>query len=684
LKISICNELCNGNPNILFLDPFLTGDRKTEQERLLPDDRFLTEYDINFYRRPNSPRGPIRRPTNLRLSKGSMDIFSEQKSKYIPYSDAVYAKSRPPMIKYPNNLKLSGDIELLPEYKKAYVPYDLNIVQRINNFDDPPYLQRRQVMEARKKERPVEARNGVQCKNRYHEKQDDENNYQPEYTRQFLPIQVERSKSIPQASHFVQNKEPFDGTSEYNTRYKYYDHFSKSAPIKKLDNLSLKGQYDIRPEYNEQYKTHDSRDYQKRVPLKQQDNLNMQGEFPRQVPEYHESFKDHHIKTLPERAKPKKDYLYLNGDMEYSPEYRDTYRDFPRQRPIIKKPQSNIKLSSNRSFEEEGPHERVKYSDEINGATLPVNVQNYHNDGLTPHHRMKSEDANGDLDDEDLKCNPEYRKAYKNYLLKERSPSRINLIEDAKHKNDKEPKRFVSEENLKDGNNKEAIVETIKPPADFKIPTRSPTHHSAGRAPSYPIENEKGFKPKSPIRSPSQRLSRDSRGRRLENGGDKVLVEEYDRRRRDFPVEEFTQKYDSQPSYRRVPRYGRRSNAPVAVPNNNYIRTRTNVIEANPNYIREPPRDVKPNRHEQSAYFQSHQPNYPAPACMPIKYPDLPESSLGNANYLGMYEYEKQQQYRQHLGGDKPFVVIDKGQKNAPHQETCKPNKWMQPSWYDP
>lgn len=688
-------------PFIQFLDPFLTGASRSVHQ----SDNYHTQYETNFYRRPESPvRPPLRRPTNLKLSQGSMDIFTEQKSQYLKYTDDVYARSRPPMIKYPNNLKLSGDIELLPEYRQAFVPYDLEKVKRINNFDDQSYLQHKHQMEdhqrKQKQFQPIEAKiknnnYGVSCMNRYYEKLDTENNYLPEYKRNYKAMQGEKSKLIPQGTHFTKNSEQFNGISEYNNRYKYYDHFTKSAPIKKQDNLNLKGSYDMRPEYNERYKPVEMNKFEKRSSLKQQDNIHLQGGYPRTMPEYHESYKDHNITTFPERAKAKKDYLRLGGEMDYNAEYRNSYKDFPRNRPSVTKPPSNIKLASNRSFDEEQAPRRVSYADDRRGSSL--NRQNYHNGNReyeednyeeydqngnpnNYHPRVKKQDS--DENDVPLQCQPEYRKAYKNYMLKERSPSRIEV-------NDNPGGRAYKPRALDKAN--EALIVPLKPPPDFHLATRDPNLHSPRRAPTYPIDKRDGFVPP-PERTAENRLPRDSRGRRLDSAI-KVSVVDCDgnsvassQEITDSSQEQFMA---SQYDRRRSPKFGRRAPNPTEEYN---IRSRTKVIEGNPNYVRDYKRDIQANRHQQSAYCPgslSKQPTaFPAPAVMPIPYPD--EDVIKNHNYLNNYEFDKQQQYREYLGDDsKPFVVINKNNKKAGNaaseceKQQAKSGKWMKSSWLE-
>lgn len=620
-----------------------------------------------------------------------MDIFSEQKSQYKPYSEDVVSRARPPMIKKPNNLFLTGDIELFPEYKSSFVPYSLDSIYKFNKpncyhpkrdkkvkkplsqeYIAPPRQEPPPPPDMSERNKPLEAKilnnnYGVPCANRYHQKLDTENNYMGEYRSKYQPVIAQRSSLIPQPSHFQNCEgEDFQTASEYTNRYKTYDHFTKSAPIKKQDNLHMIGYNDMRPEYKDRYKEIDYNAFERRHAIRQQDNLQSEGDFGREMPEYHEKYKDHHI-SKPERAKPRHDFLCLNGDMDYSPEYRGNYVEFPRQRPIVKKPPTNVRMPTT--------HDRDRKPDNID---LPINLS-YHESGSTrPLGRMGSQE-----EEVPLESRPEYRRAMRSYMIKERSPSRASDNEKPVQSENTvkvtdpndvskilmENKVNVPEEKIFDDNN-EVIVEPLQKPSNFKIPTRSPVRHPAGKSPSYPLQKDHRFH-----EHDSKFSQKRNSGRR---GNLKVTIDDYEGSR--HPVGEAYSFDDDEPppqqfvaphptSQRKSPKFGRR--APNLIEDYN-LRTKTNVIEANPRYIREKRNDLQPNRHEQRAYY--HQSNqHPIPMAQP------PADSLAN-NYRPNYEIDKQQNYRESLRDEKtPFVVIDEQSK----RNAVRPNTWMKKQWYD-
>lgn len=634
-----------------------------------------------------------------------MDIYSEQKSQYKPYSEEIVSRARPPMVKKPNNLFLTGDIELFPEYRTSFVPYSLDSINKCNKplcyhpkrdkkvKKSPPkeYIPAKEDSppppppDMSERNKPMEAKilnnnYGVSCANRYHQKLDTENNYMGEYRSKYQPVIAQRSTSIPQPDHLRANDghDDFRGASEYTNRYKSYDHFTKSAPIKKQDNLHTLGYSEMRPEYKERYKGVDMNTFERRQPFRQQDNLHSVGDFGRDKPEYVRQYKDHHVSAFPERAKPKHDFLCLNGEMDYSPEYRKNYVEFPRQRPIVKKQPTSIRMPSS--------HERDR---KIENIDLPINLS-YHETGSSrapPVARMDSRD-----EEVSLESRPEYRRAMREYMIKERSPSRASeertMVPNDKTVKVTDPndvtkilmdnKVNVPEEKIFDENN-EVIVEPLKKPENFKIPTRSPVRHAAGKGPSYPLQKDHRFH--------DQEVMTHKRNSGNRRSNLKVTIDDFDMQNRqesysfdeDYQPHHMTQHHipqhqqhmpQHQPSQRKSPKFGRR--APNLIEDYN-LRTKTNVIEANPRYVREKRSDVQPNRHDQRAYYHQSNP-HPIPMAPP------PTESLAN-NYRPNYEIDKQQNYRESLRSDKnPFVVIDQRDVRGGN---VKPNSWMKKQWYD-
>lgn len=126
-------------------------------------------------------------------------------------------------------------------------------------------------------ERDLAANIGQQ---RCHLKLQGEMNYIPEYRSQFVPQLGERAHSIPQLSSIKFHGE-FAGVPEYQDRFKVYDCYSKSAPIKKPDHLTSCGGIKMNPEYQEKFVMHPLNC--RSTTLKAEDTLRPKGEFPKQV-----------------------------------------------------------------------------------------------------------------------------------------------------------------------------------------------------------------------------------------------------------------------------------------------------------------------------------------------------------------------------------------------------------------
>lgn len=143
--------------------------------------------------------------------------------------------------------------------------------------------------------------------------------------------------SIPQLNN-LKFYGSFEGTPEYRSSYKTYNHFTKSAPIKQSDNLRVSPVIvntaivspNIAPlsEYTDKFQELNLHNAERQKLSKQISNVAMRnnlmiGHSDQHVfPEYFESFKNPNINKLPPRPKPRSPILSLSGSMDYNPEYR--------------------------------------------------------------------------------------------------------------------------------------------------------------------------------------------------------------------------------------------------------------------------------------------------------------------------------------------------------------------------
>lgn len=239
-----------------------------------------------------------------------------------------------------------------------------------------------------------------------------------EYKRQFVEqFPIEKAHSIPQMSSIKMQGE-FHAVPEYQDSFKMYANYSKSAPIKKHDNLRVSGAEqqstsneteaagDLLPEYRDKFNV-PPKYLAKEKSLKTNDHLRPQGEFSKEVPEYYESFRDPHITEMPERGKVREPYLRLRGKIEFNPEYRNNYQDFPRSRPVVRKPVSSFRLPTSQT------------TTSTTGATAASSPR-----GLRDTAGAAAAPAASEMTATELTATPEYRRAQYQYQLRERERPR--------------------------------------------------------------------------------------------------------------------------------------------------------------------------------------------------------------------------------------------------------------------
>ncbi|XP_049542608.1 uncharacterized protein LOC125955517 [Anopheles darlingi] len=354
---------------------------------------------------------PLRRSTSLHIEPGTMKGLSENHAKFVCYSQDTISKSRPPAIRPEESFKLpegrggkgNGLADAFSEYKSAFLPYDFlpkSMEPRHRNLHrrDKDKQDDLSASDSKLHNKQQLARSNLRLTG--------EATFEPEYATQYLPLAADKSRSTPQLNNIAFTGNFCEAPSEYKECYKYYDHFTKSAPIRKFDNLSLHGTIEFRPEYKESYRelpTGGPSDQWRSQCIVRKDNLSLKGEFLGREPEYSHSFRNPHIKCKPEKAKPKDNFLAMQGDMDYTPMYRCSYIDYPRTRPLVKKPVCSINLED---VYEKPPQRR---SNRRSPSPTKYNI-----------HAAVLSDAKEGLDK--FYSQPEYRKAQRELMIKKRSP----------------------------------------------------------------------------------------------------------------------------------------------------------------------------------------------------------------------------------------------------------------------
>lgn len=318
----------------------------------------------------------------------------------------------------PENLQLGGTNE--PEVMKSssYLTYPMvdsgaEILPRQMFRDDKEQPTNRLASDKFKRDVAAQEQNRCHLQMRAQGTQ-----YEPtpsEYKRQFVEqFPIEKAHSIPQISSIKMQGE-FNAVPEYQDSFKMYANYSKSAPIKKHDNLRVSGAEQQQqlpaasgsdlPEYRDKFNV-PPKHMAKEKSLKTDDHLRPRGEFTKEVPEYYESFRDPHITEMPERGKVREPYLRLRGKIEFNPEYRNNYLDFPRSRPVVRKPVSSFRLPTSNSNSNQNATNTTSTTTATANSTSP---------------RLDREQP---LTADELTATPEYRRAQYNYQLRERERSR--------------------------------------------------------------------------------------------------------------------------------------------------------------------------------------------------------------------------------------------------------------------
>lgn len=314
--------------------------------------------------------GLVKKPTTLKL-EGDMNINTEAREKFLPLD----ITKRPPLAKKETNLHLEGDIIMEPEYKKKFTKFDVQerptLAKRDTNLRlegelelDPEY---REVYVEFPIERVTPSKPVPNLK-----PEGELIVNGSETTSKFIEHSIENLKPVKLIRHSTNLQ--LEGTQEFNPdyrdSYKSHDlHNLRSEIIKQPTNLNLQGNIEFKPDYRESYVVHNLEnlrcDYVRNKP-----NLNLEGvhefspgyretytthklektEIKRPednlkspegklelISESSEKFKEHERVKRPDMIK-EVDNILLEGKIDMNPEYKNAFIDFPRSRPVVKKP----------------------------------------------------------------------------------------------------------------------------------------------------------------------------------------------------------------------------------------------------------------------------------------------------------------------------------------------------------
>lgn len=284
----------------------------------------------------------IKRDTNLHL-EGEHSISTENKTQYVPLN----ITTRPPLQKRHTNLHLEGEMDIQTEKQEKYVPYELSTRQKFTKRPTNLHMEGSMdtTTEQHDKYIPFEVQKRAPLlKKDTNLHLEGELTMTPEYRQQFVEYNAERS--IPKRPvnnlgtiHKQQDQEKIKDNFflEYQKPYRnpepkfryYYPlnrdektHFKKSK-----ENLTPEGPLELLSESRSKYT-------QPLVEHKSAEDLSVL-ESPREL-------------VFPEgRKRPRGVHpagnLKAEGQMESNPEYRSSYVDFPRERPIVRRPEGSLR-----------------------------------------------------------------------------------------------------------------------------------------------------------------------------------------------------------------------------------------------------------------------------------------------------------------------------------------------------
>ncbi|CAH1105395.1 unnamed protein product [Psylliodes chrysocephalus] len=360
--------------------------RRPTNLKLEGDFYHLTEHAEKFIEYLLVKRAELcRTPTTLKLGTGEMETKTETTDQFIKYDKM----ERPSLCRKFTNLHLEGDLDIKTEKQEKFVPFDVKPRPPLKKKSTNLHLE-------------------------------GDHSLIPEYRHQYVQYQnpVRSGPILP--LHNLKSARLFEDNSNEDAT------FGRRTPLI--------------PFLRESYSHHDLEDKQYRRSnsfSRSQSNvsLNRTSSHPNLVKSAISDERKRISKTPQknayldfdrsqnmslDRKRTKKGSTVVNsvGDGKFfgEPEYRSAFTDFPRERPRVRRPQSN--------FTNEGKVNYLTENEEKYKEYKPIEK--------TQFNRRKSGQIFDDPFDKQIdgdpafdgpfECQPEYRKAYIDYLVREKPP----------------------------------------------------------------------------------------------------------------------------------------------------------------------------------------------------------------------------------------------------------------------
>lgn len=311
---------------------------RTEGDVLVKESEIRSRYGPHEgAKRPDLAR----RNTSLR-TEGDMDTVTEQKEKYVEFTDARRAE----LSRRATQLNLEGEMYTLTENSENYIylsspkrselkrrPTNLklegqmeNVTENMDNFIKFLGGKRAEML---KRSNNLTLEGGVE--------------YMPEYNDMFRDFPRERPVIRRPPVNLKQEGELYITTEK---KSQFIDYLSKSKRpdlARKPTNLTLEGEIESKPEYRDSYvdfPRHRPKVKKPDTSLKPEGDIEKITEKEAQFVPFSNSGRSAIVKRPPAT-------LRLEGKMNTNPEYRESFTDFPRERPVVTKPAGHLQHDPN-------------------------------------------------------------------------------------------------------------------------------------------------------------------------------------------------------------------------------------------------------------------------------------------------------------------------------------------------
>ncbi|XP_023703734.1 uncharacterized protein LOC111862495 isoform X2 [Cryptotermes secundus] len=277
-----------------------------------------------------------RRKTSLRM-EGEIDAITEQKDKYVGFPERCRAE----LSKRATQLCLEGEIDALTENNEKYIlfrsPERTELKRRPTNLKLEGGVEKMtenssnfiEFLEAKRAEM-------LRRSNNLHLEGDIQ--YASGYRDTYIDFPRERP-IISRPRESLKQEGDLDITTEKKSQFIDFVSKCKRPDLaRKPTNLRLEGKLESKPEYRDSYV-----DFPRQRPKVKKPDISLKPEGDiEKITEKKAQFIPFSISDRPVSVKRPPSSLRLEGEMNTNPEYKESFTNFPRERPVVKKPAGHL------------------------------------------------------------------------------------------------------------------------------------------------------------------------------------------------------------------------------------------------------------------------------------------------------------------------------------------------------